>query len=276
MSLSQPRLMQTFLLDGTIEGARIIELSDSAIKAFVIPRLQLNSVKGREELARPALYFLVSSGEQIGYVGESENFYHRIKNHDQNKEFWDVAIAIVSTTNNLEKGDVKYLESLAVERAKSGSMQIENKTVPVRNNVHEFKLHILQKILDDTQLVLTSLGYDIFSSPENKEELWHCVIKHANASAQFRGDKFVLLTGSYINKSYAPGWGISSPKALAERQEIITKFTKDHGDVVELTENVAFTSPAHASNFVTGRNSNAWITWKNNSGQTMDEVMRKS
>lgn len=275
MNNPQPRLIQTYLPEGTLEGIRVIELSDSSIKAFVIPRLQLKSAKVREELLRPSLYFLVSSGDSLGYIGESENFFHRVKNHDQNKQFWDVAIAIVSTTNSLEKSDVKYLESLAVERAQSGSMTIENKTVPIRNNVHEFKLHILQKILDDTQLILTSLGYDILSSPDIKEDVWYCKSKKTEARAQFRGDKFVVLQGSIIDKSTSPSWATKWSKSLAEREEIFEKYGRDLGDTVELTENVAFKSPNHAGGFATGHNINAWVTWKDESGQTMDEVMRK-
>jgi hypothetical protein len=275
MNKPQPRLIQTYLPDGTLEGIRAIELSDSSIKAFVIPRLQLKNAKARKELLQPSIYFLVSSSDSQGYIGESENFFHRIKNHDQNKQFWDVAIAIVSTTNSLEKSDVKYLESLAVERARSGSMTIENKTVPVRNNIHEFKLHILQKILDDTQLILTSLGYDILSSPDIKEDIWYCRAKKTDARAQFRGDKFIILQGSKIDKTHSPSWATRWAKSLAEREEIFAKYGQDLGDTIELTENVAFKSPNHAGGFATGHNINAWVTWKDESGQTMDEVMRK-
>lgn len=275
MNNPQPRLIQTYLPDGTLEGIRVIELSDSSIKAFVIPRLQLKNAKVREELLRPSIYFLVSSSDSLGYIGESENFFHRVKNHDQNKQFWDVAIAIVSTTNSLEKSDVKYLESLAVERAQSGSMTIENRTVPIRNNIHEFKLHILQKILDDTQLILTSLGYDILSSPDIKEDVWYCRSKKTEARAQFRGDKFVILQGSIIDQSHSPSWATKWSKSLAEREEIFAKYGRDLGDTIELTENVAFKSPNHAGGFATGHNINAWVTWKDESGQTMDEVMRK-
>ncbi len=272
---NSPRLIQTYLPDGTLEGIRVIELSESSIKAFVMPRLQLKNAKVIDELSRPSMYFLVSSSESLGYIGESENFLNRVKNHDQNKQFWDVAVAIISTTNSLEKSDVKYLESLAVERAQSGSMTIENKTVPIRNNVHEFKLHSLQKILDDTQLILTSLGYDILSSPNIKEETWSCTAKYTNAKAQFRGDKFVILKGSTIDKSYAPSWGDKWPKSLIEREEIFANYGRDLEETVVLNDNVAFRSPNHAGGFATGRNVNAWIVWKNESGQTMDEVMRK-
>ena len=93
--MNSPKLLQSYLLDGTIEGVRIIELSESSVKAFVIPRLKLNDVKNREEICWPSLYFLINSGDNQLYIGESENFYNRVKNHDQSKDFWDLAIAVV-------------------------------------------------------------------------------------------------------------------------------------------------------------------------------------
>ena len=62
---------------------------------------------------------------------------------------------------------------------------------------------------------------------------------------------------------------------VVERQGIFAKST-DHGDYVELTDNVALKSPNHAGHIVTGRAVNAWTTWKNSAGQTMDELMRRS
>ena len=103
--MNSPRLLQSYLLDGSIEGVRIIELSESSVKAFVIPRIKLNRIKDRQELKHPALYLLINSGENQLYIGESENFFDRIKNHDQAKDFWDLAIAIVSNSNTLEKSE---------------------------------------------------------------------------------------------------------------------------------------------------------------------------
>lgn len=275
--MQSPRLIQTYLPDGTLEGLRIIELSDSQIKGFVIPRIKLNDAKERNELKQPALYLLINTGDNQLYIGESENFFDRIKTHDKLPGTWDIVLAVVSGTNNLEKGDVKYLESLAVEKAKeSAAMEVLNKTVPTRNNIHEFKLHTLQKILDDVALIAESLGYSIFSTKQDKaEETWYCAVKKTDVKAQFRGDKFVILAGSLIDKTHAPSWGKEWPKALAEREEIIGKYGKDLGDVVELTENVAFRSPNHAGGFATGRSVNAWLTFTNAAGKTMDEIMRK-
>lgn len=274
--MTTPRLIQTYLPDGTLEGVRVIELSESAIKALVIPRIKLQDVSSREEISQPSIYLLINSGENQVYIGESESFLHRLKNHDQKKEFWDTVVAIVSSTNNLEKSDIKYLESLAVERAKAtAAMEVLNKTVPARNNIHEFKLHTLEKILDDAAMVTESLGYSIFAGEEKAEDIWFCTSKHTEAKAQYRGDKFIVLAGSVIDKSYAPSWASSFPKSLTEREEIFEKFGKDLGDAVEITENISLRSPNHAGGFVTGRNVNAWTTWKNSDGKTMDEVMRK-
>jgi len=274
MVSSSPRLIQTFLLDGTFEGPRIIDI-ESSVKAFVIPRLHLGSVKNREELLHPALYFLINSDDSKIYIGESENFYHRIKNHDQEKQWWDVAVAIVSTTNSLGKGEVRYLESLAVERAQGGSMSVENKTVPTRNNVHEFKLHQLQHILDDTQLILTSIGYDALSVPEKTEQIWYCRTKKTDARAVFRGDKFVVLSGSKLDLEHATSFEKFFPADLAKRREIMNSKSVVSDGIAILNDNIPFRSPNDAGQIVTGRSINAWTTWKNESGQTMDEVMRR-
>lgn len=276
--MTAPRLIQTYLLDGTLEGVRIIELTGSSdVKAFVVPRLKLADVKNREELAQPALYLLINSDESEIYIGESENFYERIRNHEQSKTFWDTAVAIVSTDNTLEKSDIKYLESLAIQKAKStGAVAIRNKTAPPKNNVHEFKVHVLDKILEDVSLISESLSYSLFASEQTTEDtIWYCQTKKTDASGQFRGDKFVIFTGSVIDKSHAPSFEKDWPHSVAERDEIFTKAGKDLGDTVVLNENVPFKSPNHAGGFVTGRSVNAWTTWKNSDGKTMDEVMRK-
>lgn len=272
-----PRLIQTYLPDGSLEGIKVIELSESSIKAFVVPRIKLNDVKKRVEINQPSVYMLINSTDNQLYIGESENFYHRVKNHDQSKDFWDLAIAIVSNTNSLEKSDVKYLESLAVEKAQAtAAMTVLNRTVPARNNVHEFKVHTLEKILEDTAMIAESLGFSIFASEkEDEESIWYLSAKKSNAKAEFRGDKFVILTGSTIDKSYAPSWAKAFPKSLVERDELLSNNGKDLGDTFEVINNIPTRSPNHAGGIVSGRSINAWISWKNKEGKTMDEVMRR-
>lgn len=276
--MDKPRLIQTYLPDGTLEGVRIIELSESTIKAFVIPRIKLNDIKSRGEINQPSLYLLINSGENQVYVGESENFYHRVKNHDQSKDFWDIAVAIVSSTNNFDKSDVKYLESLAVEKAKAtAAMEVLNKTVPVRNNVHEYRLHSLQIILEDTALIMESLGFSLLAPKESAEPRneWHLEAKNTRAKAEYRGSKIVVLAGSKIDPSYSERWAKKYTSWHAERNSVLQESADLIDGVYVLRQNIPFNSPSRAAGFCTGRNANGWKEWKDSSGQTMDEVIRK-
>lgn len=274
-----PRNIQTFLPDGTLEGVRIIELSESNIKAFVVPRIKLGDIKDRPEISQPALYFLINSGDNQLYIGESENFFNRIKNHDQSKDFWDVAIAVVSNTNVLEKSDVKYLESFAVEKAKaSAAMEVLNKTTPARNNVHEFKIHTLHKFLDDTALVAELLGYSVFATKTttSEENAWYLNTKNTSAKAEYRGSKLIMLAGSKIDPEYSKRWAEKFPSQYVERTTILQESADLIDGVYVLNQSIPFNSPSHASRFATGRNSNGWAEWKDFSGKTMDDIVRKS
>lgn len=274
--MGEPRLIQTYLPDGSLEGVRIIELSESALKGFVVPRLKLNKVKSIQELAQPALYLLLSADGAQGYVGETRNFYQRVKNHDQAKTFWDVAIAFVSNTNTWEKGDVEYLEARIVELAnETGSIEITNKTIPIRNKVHEFKLHSLGRIAEDIRQVTTMLGYNLLST-DKPEEIWYCNTKKTNAKAVFRGDQFVILAGSKIDSNVTSSFRESFPAAVEQRLKVfVEQGLILENDTYILKENVTFRSPNIAGGFAAGRNVNAWTTWKNKKGETMDEVMRQ-
>ena len=125
-------------------------------------------------------------------------------------------------------------------------------------------------------MITESLGYSIFAGEERAEDVWYCTSKLTEAKAQYRGDKFVVLAGSVIDKSYTPSLEEHFPKDIKEREELMSKHGNDNGNVVEITENIPFKSPNHAGKFVTGRNLNAWKTWKNSEGKTMDELMARS
>jgi len=126
-------------------------------------------------------------------------------------------------------------------------------------------------------MIAESLGFSIFASKkdDHEESIWYLSAKNSSARAQFRGDKFILLAGSVIDKTYAPSWARAFPKSLFERDELLRVNGLDLGNSYELTSNVPTRSPNHAGGIVAGRSINAWISWKNREGKTMDEVMRK-
>jgi len=275
--MSNRRRIEILLLDGTLEGVHMID-TESTIKAFVIPRLALGQLKHRAEIRRPGLYFLISSDSNRAYIGETDGSYDRLNSHIKNKAWWDVAVLIVHVTDDgLDKSDVKYLESLAISQARGGSIKVENKTSPAPNTVREARVHTLQNYIQDIQFILTFLRYDILTSPAKAraDDYWYCTSKKTQAKAMFKGDQFVILAGSQIDVSHTDTWAHSHPSALKRREEVFSSRATVTNGIATLTDNVAFRSANTAGGFAVGHNVNAWVTWKNAKGQTMDEVMRK-
>lgn len=275
--MTSPRRIETFLLDGTLEGVRIVDI-ESTIQAFVIPRLALGRVKDRVEIRRPGLYFLISSDSNRAYIGETDGSYDRLVSHTKNKAWWDVAVLIVHITDDgLDKSDVKFMESLAIKQARDGSIKVENKTSPAPNTVRETRKHTLQNYIQDIQFILTFLGYDILTSAAKvqPDTFWYCTAKKTRAKAMFKGDQFVILAGSHIDTAHTDTWARSHSSALKQREEIFASRATIANGVATLTDNIAFRSPNTAGGFAVGHNVNAWVAWKNEIGQTMDEVMRK-
>ncbi|MDA9817860.1 GIY-YIG nuclease family protein, partial [Flavobacteriaceae bacterium] len=113
-----PRTITTYLIDGTPNGLRTLSISNKTCKSLIIPRSAIEKIKDRKEISQPSLYFLLNDDENQIYIGESENFTKRIKDHERKKDFWSLAITFHSQTNDLTKADVKYLEYLSVNATK--------------------------------------------------------------------------------------------------------------------------------------------------------------
>ncbi len=264
-----------FLSEGNPNGIKEVELSNRIIKAILIPRAKLKESKQLSELEQPALYFLCEkNGEQV-YIGESENFYTRAKNHDQTKDFWEVAIAFIAKDNSLEKSDVKYMESVAVEVGKAAKRYtLTNTTIPSRNNLHKFKIPIIEEFFADVKLLISALGYPVFDIIQTKDvseaELWYYSARGGEAKGIYDENGFTLLAGSIFSPSET-----ASYRGSEERAQVIKKHadTLDDGCIV-LRENLTCNSPSYASCIVAGASSNGWTSWRNADGKTLDEVYR--
>lgn len=272
------RTISIFLPDGNPNSVKIVDLSNRAIRCYLIPRASLSDIKARDELNRPSLYVLCDREGSELYIGECENFFHRIKNHEQNKDFWEIALVFLTKDNSLEKSDVKHLESLAIQAAKSAErMKVLNATLPVRNTLHEFKTETIKEFFEDLKLLISSLGYPAFDRVEAKDEnLWFCNNKKTKAEGVYDENGFTVLAGSLIDGEEKPAFAKSFPFAADERKQLLTEKAEMIGDnIYKLKENITFKSPNKAGGFCVGGNVNAWVTWKDVEGKTMDEVFRR-
>lgn len=51
------------------------------------------------EMQQSGIYFLFGRDDNdndTAYIGETENLFDRIANHDTNKDFWELVIAFIS------------------------------------------------------------------------------------------------------------------------------------------------------------------------------------
>ena len=276
-----PKTITIHLPSGDPSGIKIADIANRTIRGYVLPREKLGEAKNFEELGKPALYILLSRDGEHAYIGESENFISRIATHnaDTDKDYWDLVLVFITKDSSLEKSDVGYLEAIAVEQAKKASKcEVHNRTIPTKNNLHQFKVSSIQEFFHDVMLLSSALSYPVFDILKEDEiqdsDVWICKTKKTNARAVFDGGRFVLLAGSVIDPSFSESWKQSFPSASEEREEILKKHAELKDGVFILRENVTFKSPNKAGGFAAGRNVNAWITWKNENGMTMDEALR--
>ena len=111
------KTITTYLIDGDPQGIKAVSISNRICQCLAIPRGLLKAANKRLELTRPSFYLLLGD-ENLAYLGETEDFLGRIKDHKYKKDFWNEAIVFNAKDESLTKADVKYLEYLAIQQAK--------------------------------------------------------------------------------------------------------------------------------------------------------------
>lgn len=83
----------------------------------------------------------------------------------------------------------------------------------------------------------------------------------------------VLLKGSLFRKRHTPSlgkWAVNKTRELL----VNGKLVEHNNDSYRLTEDQLFKTPSGAAQAVTGRPTNGWVEWKNDSGQTLSDIYR--
>lgn len=157
------KIIQILLNNADLSGVKIADLSNSVARVYLIPRGMMEYAKTRPDLAAPSLYMLFDDERTTVYIGESENFNDRIISHLLNKSFWKWAVVCVATGSGLDKADVKFFESHAISKATEiGRFEVQNKTSPLKNNLHEFMRAAALNLFEDFELLITTIGFNIF------------------------------------------------------------------------------------------------------------------
>lgn len=163
------KTIQIFLKDASINGVKIAELTNRIAQVYVIPRDSIEFIKTRHELTTPALYMLFDDERTSVYIGECENFHDRIINHIANKDFWQWTVVCLAKSSGMDKADVKFLESHAIQKAiEVNRFNVQNRTSPNKVNLHEFKRASVLDLFEDFELLISTLGFNVFEPIKEK------------------------------------------------------------------------------------------------------------
>lgn len=277
------KTIQIYCPTGEPRGVRIAEITTRIVQAVVVPRAKIEEAISRSELAGVGLYFLFGESEAgglpVAYIGEADDCCVRLKQHNKNKDFWNIAVAIVSRTGSFTKAHGKLLEWIAIDKATiAGRYQLDNGNAGGEPNVPEWMQADVAEVFETAEVLLNTLGFPIFEPAANRsaeaDAVFFCKRGGADARGVYNEEGFVVLKGSLARRETTTS---SHDTVEPKREELIGS-----GVLVAVKEgyrferDMAFSSPSAAAAIVSGSSANGWVEWRNAKGQTLDKVYRKN
>lgn len=163
--------LHTMLLDETLDGARIIDMGSAiSCECFVLPRDKVAEVgKHYPRLQQYGLYILLGGNhnKKIAYIGQTFDFTHRVIDHKQKKDFWDIALVFVSKSNEIYSSEAQYLEYLGWKAAKEADNYIIENTKEIsKPRLPLDKQNDMERFFKDIVFITRFYGCEVFDKPE--------------------------------------------------------------------------------------------------------------
>ena len=283
-----------FLMDGEVTGKIKCNLSNWTGVIYKIPRIQLGDLKSRDEMKQSGIYFLFGRDEDkqkdVTYIGQAttrkngEGVLLRIQEHtrDTHADYFNDVIILTTQNNSFGPTEISYLENKFTQLAKeAGRYIVKNGNDPNPGNVTEEKESELDEIVENTLMIIGTLGYRVFV-PMTKEVSQDLTDNHSTylylkrktkksnkvieATCERTTEGFVVLEGSQVEIKDSP----YLPASLKEmRQNLIASRVIQDG---VLREKQLFSSPSYAAAFLLGMQTNGRTDWKDQDGRTLKEL----
>lgn len=244
--------------------------------SYKIPRNQLKEASKLNYINNTGVYILFGddeeTAEKIAYIGEAEDIYNRLLQHNKNKYFWNECIVFVSKDNSLNKAHIKYIEhNLYNSGKKANRCVIKNESNPAKSSLSNADEIRAEKFISKIKIITNMFGYKLFIQLIYNNKIEDKTLHLTNNGIEYAkgiitDEGFVILKGSKIKD------GISSciSKSLVnycERERNSSDiengiFVKDH----------LCSSPSMASVIILGRNSNGYAEWKNKENKSLRKL----
>jgi hypothetical protein len=277
------RTIQLFLVDGKPTGLRKATIHGWTGLLFVAGASAFGGLTARAEVDRTGVYVLAGPDPQgagtRAYVGSGNSVAERIAQSAVKRDFWETAIAVTTSDDDLSKGHAEYLEARLIQlAAQAGRAVLDDGTQPDtgRRRLPEADVANMEQFLANLRIVLPVIGLDLLKpqpravtrtaepARERTAAEVRFEIRHESgvrATAVEEEGEFVVLEGSealtgtgYVQQSY----GGLKEKLVAEG----VLAPQEGTDRLAFARPWPFSSPSAAAAVVLDRNSNGRLEWR--------------
>lgn len=277
------RTIQLFLVDGKPSGLRKATIHGWTGLLFVSGASAFGDMTARDEVDRTGVYVLSGpdpdkAGSVRVYVGSGNSVGERIKQSALKRDFWETAITVTTSDDDLSKGHAEYLEARLIElTVQAGRVTLDNGTQPdtQRRRLPEADVANMEQFLANLRIILPVIGLDMLkpqprAATKTNEPLDQRTagevrfeIRHKSgvqAMAVEEDGEFIVLEGSealtgtgFVQQSY-----VGLKQKLTEDGVLVPNGI----DRLRFARPYPFSSPSAAAAVVLDRNSNGRIEWK--------------
>jgi hypothetical protein len=203
----------------------------------------------------------------------------RFLRHNQDKDFWERALVLLSKTQSLTQTHALFLEWHCLQEVKNagryGATNGNNACRPYTPAPLEADCH---EVFDTARTLLATLGHPLFepvapTSVNEQPEMFFCTSVRTNGRGFYTEEGFVVLAGSTGRRENVAS--IQGTAAGKFREQLLASgILREDGDRVVVPKDHLFNSPSAAALALYGRSTNGWVEWKTAEGKTLHEVKR--
>lgn len=277
--------IRIYLSDGSPSGLRHVEIANWSGQAIACPRSRFSELKRWNECQRPGVYFLLekhsTDDKNTVYIGESENVYKRLIEHDSKKDFWNEVVLFTSKDENLTKSHIKYLESRLTNITKiADRYSTENGNKPTESSLPRSDKDAMEEFIHNAKMILGTLGHKLLEPINstindkidfnNESLIGHKLYLNVNghaAEGKQTDEGFLLLKNTEISietTTSIPGKINEMRNKLIEDEVLIEQNSK-----FILTKDIILSSSSYAAALVAGTSRSGPQSWKDSSGKTL-------
>jgi hypothetical protein len=244
-----------------------------------------------------AVYLLLDTIKPMVYVGQTDDAWKRVNEHDRGKDWWRTAIVLASkSSDGLALDDIKWLEWQAIRRAKElehhrtdnpTCFLVDNAQEPDQPCVPDARQRGLCDLFDRLRTLVSVLGYPVFELSEDidaapAEETTSTV----TPSLTFRCQRHDAdATGRLVEAGFEVRKGsVARPAVVASARKYVRaerKRLRDEGALIEddagrlrFTQDCTFPSPSYAACVLLGQSVDGRIAWETEDGKPLGEVIQ--